>query len=313
MNQIKLQVLEQLSHNCRMPITELAKSLHQRRHIVAYHKSRLLKEKVIIDHELILDYETLGYKEFVVFLKFFNYNSIRKKITEYITHSPSVRWASEIFPNYNLRVAFISKDYHEFEKVINELESLAEGKLIKKEVLITKEFLKGESFTTKEKKEVKSSPSTSLNLSEQKLLQAIFQNPAGSLFSLAKESGLSIETVRQKIKKFQETGLIRSFSVKHDAAKVGFNFWCVLLLKIKNYDKHLPALKTLLYSNLCYGRARRTFGTWNAELTLFTPNYPDLQHHIASLEQLFADDFESSEIQIYTTRLMNSRIPSIIF
>ena len=46
----------------------------------------------------------------------------------------------------------------EFEKVINELESLAEGKLIKKEVLITKEFLKGESYSTTERKEIKKLP-----------------------------------------------------------------------------------------------------------------------------------------------------------
>jgi len=312
MEKIKLQILEHLSHNCRMPIAELAKSLRQPRHIVAYHRSQLLKEKIIINHELILNYEALGYKEFIVFLKFFHYHSIREKITKYIINHPHVRWASETFPNFQLRVVFAAKDLIEFEKILDELESVAEGKLMQKEVIITQDFLKKESYTTKEKKEIKRTQIDNLNEQEKKLLQALFENPTDSLLSLSKKSQLSMEAIRQKIRKFQESGLIMGFSAKHDAIKVGYNFWCVLLLRINNLDKHLAAMKTILYSDPCYGRTRRTFGTWNIEMSLYTPTYLDLQHHIALLEQLLGDDFESSEIQIYTTRLMNTRIPPAV-
>lgn len=312
MENIKLQILEHLSHNCRMPIADLAKSLHRPRHIVAYHRSQLLKEKIIQNYELILNYEALGYKEFIVFLKFFHYQSIRQKITKYMINHPHVRWASETFPNFHLRVSFAAKDLIEFEKIVDELETVAGGNLMRKEVMITQTFLKKESYTTKEKKEPQKKPLQTLNEFEKRLLQALFENPTDSLLSLSKKSQLSLEAVRQKIRKFQENGLIISFSAKHDAVKIGYNVWCVLLLRINSLDKHLAKLKTLLYSDACYGRTRRMFGTWNIELSLFTPTYLDLQHHIALLEQLLGDDYESSEIQIYTTRLVNSRIPPVV-
>ncbi|MEK6901794.1 MAG: Lrp/AsnC family transcriptional regulator, partial [Nanoarchaeota archaeon] len=65
MDKIAFKILELLSQNCRISTVEIAKRLRQPRHRISYYREQLHKKRVIINHELLLNFEPLGYTEYL--------------------------------------------------------------------------------------------------------------------------------------------------------------------------------------------------------------------------------------------------------
>ncbi len=316
MEENTLKILNFLSQDCRISTSMIAKKLKMPRHIVAYHRNQLSKKKIIINNEMLLDYGVLGYIEYLVYLKIFQYSTVKKGICQRISANPNVRWFGEVFPNFNLRFCFIAKNHEELEEFVNELELEYKNYIIKKEVLIHRGFLKKESYAKNmdiECRNDKHKQRLNLTKVDKEIIIALDKNPTISLIELSKRTSISIETIRQKIKKFKEAGLIELFSAKHEAVKVGHNFWCVLLLKMKSIDDHQERLKTLLYSDLKFGRTRKTFGQWDLEMTIYSANYNDLLDIVDNLEHLFGDDLESHQIQVYRENFIPTRLVPKVF
>ena len=313
MEEIKCKTLELLSQNCRISTAEIAKRIKKPRHLVAYHRDQFHKKHIILNHEVLLNYSCLGYTEYLVYLKIFQYSKIKQDLQKTIAAHPNVRWYGEVFPNYTVRICVLAKDIREFEVFMNHLEELHGKHISKKDILLQRSYLKTESYSTRTIVPKKNYSEMELNDSDKKLITSLDKDASQSLVTLSKESGLSIETVRQKIKRYQESGLIENFSTKFDIRKLGHHFWCNLMLKLNNMNHHEERLKTLIHSDVKFGRTRKTFGTWNIEMTVFGESYKHMHHVIEQLEDFFGDDLESHEIHIYKDNLLPTRLPNVIF
>jgi len=305
---IRNKLLQQLSSNCRQTTTELAKKLRISRHLVAYHREQLVKQKYIIGYELMLNYQALGYTDYLVYLKVRDYSAIRTKIIDFLKQESNIRWAAETFPVYNLRLAVLSKNHDDLEKILTDLDTICAGRVIEKSVLITTKKLKLESYTTNVSKLIPLG-AVKLDAQEQQLILELYGNPIATLKNLAEKSGYSIEGVRQKIKQFVDSGFIQGFSAKIDHAKVGQDFWCNMLIRITNVEKRLRGFQTLLYSDLGYGRTYKTIGNWNVELTIWAKQYKHLTELVKNLEKYFGEDWQNFTFQVYTERIISHKLP----
>lgn len=312
MEDIKKNIMEYLIQDARMSIKDIAKKIKKERHIVAYHKTQMAKNKVILNNELILNFEALGYNEFIIYLKVFQYSKIKKKIVLFLSKHPNVRWAAEVFPTYNLRISILSKHINEFENIMDEIENICEGKVIRKEVLFGRELIKKENYGTKHSKLKTINKSVTLNDKDKKLIKELTKDSTQKLLTLATKTDQSIECVRSKIKQFQSVGLISGFTVKFDLLKAGINFRGQLFLKINNIDDNMSKLQSLVYSKPYYGRTRKVFGSWNVEMTLMVESYKQMTNIINDLENSFGDDLKDYQLQI-TTKKITSQLPKIIF
>ncbi len=314
MDQKLAKTLEVLSGDCRISTSELARKIGAPRHVAKYNKQKLEKQGIIVGTELLLNYEALGFTKYVIYLKIFKFPQVKAKLAEAIKKHPNVRWVGAAFPEYNVRITFVTKTVQELEKFLNDIEGKFGSNIIKKEVLINRGVLKGESYTTKDLKKEKRKEMTfiKLNAGDKKLLRELSKDPANSLVNLAKDTGLSVETIRQKINRFTDSRFVECFATKHEALKVGHNFWCVLLIKLNNLLKHEAKLTKLLYADIKYGKTRKVIGPWNIEMTFFGKDYYDLLKAIEQLEHEFGSDIEGYQFQIYTERLYSNPIPEVI-
>ncbi len=314
MEQKMLKTLEILSGNCRISTTELAKRIGQPRHIAKYHRSKLEKDGIIRGYELILNFKALGYSEYVIYLKMMHFDRIKEKICAKIEKNPNVRWFGSPFPKFNLRVALVVKELAELEAFLEGVEKEFGEYIAAKEVLLERKLLKKESYYTSafstEKKKDEAKQKVKLAKGDKALLWALEKSPTSSLVALAKETGMSIETIRQKMKRHMNSGLIEGFLTRHWPKKVGHNFWCVVLIDLDNISKHEDKLKTLLYSDVRFGRTRRMFGKWNIETTLFGKNFDELIENIEKVEKLFGSDIKDIELLVYKERFFSSRLPN---
>ena len=95
MDKVRRGLLEYLSYNCRLTTTQIAKLLKTQRYRVDYYKKKFIKDKVIIGHELLLNYEFLGFTEYFIYLRVFKYQQIKPKIVNFLESSKIVRWSGE--------------------------------------------------------------------------------------------------------------------------------------------------------------------------------------------------------------------------
>lgn len=314
MNPLQLKILEYLSYNCRLSTSQIAKLLKTQRYRVDYYKKKFVKDKIIIGHELLLNYDFLGYTEYFIYLRVFKYQKVKPKIIEFLAKDKKVRWAGEAITKYNLRIVAVARNTDEIEYFIHELNKTCENHIIETEILSKRDLIKKESYSTIEYPKIDKKPVLlELKKQDKELLKALAQNPEESLVVLAKKSELSIENVRQKLKKFEEIGFILGYTAKYNMEKLGISSWANILLKINNVEKYLKKFRTILYSNLSYGRTWKLFSKWNFEITIFTSSYNQLFSVMNSLEEIFGDDLEAFDIHITTGKLISTRVPQVVF
>ncbi|PIN75440.1 hypothetical protein COV18_03425 [Candidatus Woesearchaeota archaeon CG10_big_fil_rev_8_21_14_0_10_37_12] len=311
MEKLRQEILEALSENCRRSDTELAKLLKKPRHMVAYHHGQLLKSNLITGHKLVLNYNALGYTEYLVYLKIFQYLKIKKELVSFVEKQPNVVWAGETFPKYTLRLVIITKTPVEFENILNEFEFVCAGNVLEKQVFVRLGTIKKESYSRR-LSTIKNQTNVLLSKKDKVLLFALSGDASASLLSLAKQSGFSIEGVRQKIKAWELAGLISLFTISVDAKKVNTQFWCNLLIRVNNSKKYLLKLRQLLYSDVGYGRTFNTLGAFDFEMTLFATSYDHLVELVRKLEVFFGDDFGDFELQINTRKLSAGKLPKVL-
>ncbi len=142
MSQITSQISEQLSLNGRISTTELAHLIKEPRHVVAYHRRQLEKKGILLRHELLLNYETLGFTEYLIYLKIFQYSKIKERFLTVMKGHRNIRWFGEVFPEYTVRIVFLGRRVHDVEEFIHSLEREFAGHLVKREVLVSRGLVK---------------------------------------------------------------------------------------------------------------------------------------------------------------------------
>lgn len=314
MEDIRRRILEYLSYNCRLTTSQIAKFLKTQRYRVDYYHKKFVADKTIKNYELLLDYEYLGYTEYFLYLKITKYKKIKPKLIEFLANNKQVRWAGESITKYNARIALIAKNTDQVELFMQNLNKICEKNIIEIEVLVKKDLIKKESYSTIEHHEKKQEiRKISLTNQDKELFKALSENPKESLVNLAKRSKYSIENIRQKLKKFEDQGFIKGYCAKYNMGSLGFTSWAVILLKVNNLEKYMKKFRTILYSNISYGRTYRIFGKWNIELTIFANSYNQLFDIINILEETFDEDLENLDLHITTGKLISTRTPQIIF
>ena len=314
MDKVRRGLLEYLSYNCRLTTTQIAKLLKTQRYRVEYYYKKFIKDKLIRKYELLLNYECLGYNEYFLYLKVFRYKKIKPQLIEFLDNHKQVRWAGESLTKYNVRITFIAQNTDQVESFIQDLNKICEKNVIETEILIKKDLIKKESYSTIEHLQNNQKIQKIILTDQDKnLIKALSENPKESLVALAEKSGFSIEHVRQKLKRFESQGFIQGYSAKYNMERLGVTSWAIILIKVNNLDKHIKRIRTILYSDTCYGRTYKIFGKWNLELTVFTSSYNQLFDVINTLEETFNEDLENFDLHITTGKLISTRTPKIIF
>jgi DNA-binding Lrp family transcriptional regulator len=86
---------------------------------------------------------------------------------------------------------------------------------------------------------------------DREIIQALQKDARASYRDIARKIGIAVGTVHSRIKKLEENGVIRGFSVDLDYSKIGFDLTSLILLQAKG--KHLREVENRLarLSNVC--------------------------------------------------------------
>lgn len=216
------KILFELSADSRQPLKELGKKVRCSPQRLEYRLRQLLAKKVILDFVTVIDYRKVGYTYFVLNYALKNITGEKKeKIISRLEDDKEISLLLKGEGNWDVSVGFLSRSLEEAREKAGRINSLFEQHIdyednychvganhfprlyfptLQQTPWVEEEWASGEGGEE------------TLNNADAKILSAIANDARASTIQIAKKAGLSVPTVRQRMRDLQERGVIRGFT-----------------------------------------------------------------------------------------------------
>ena len=138
-SQTEIKILKSLSHNARLPTTEIAKELKLSRELVRHHLKKLEKNKVILDYRPSAwsGSKSIGYSWYFVMLKLNEVNkNTNKKLEYYLTNHPNMTYYYKSIGQHDIQFEIRLKTSDELNQVLMDIRSILKHELKSHELSI---------------------------------------------------------------------------------------------------------------------------------------------------------------------------------
>ncbi|NQU98487.1 Lrp/AsnC family transcriptional regulator [Candidatus Woesearchaeota archaeon] len=236
------KILYELDLNSRQSLNQIGKKVGLPKNVVAYRINRLEEQGVIQNYHTVVDASKLGYNSLRFYLKF-QYTDEKKEaeIKEYFIKSKLTWWIGRGEPLYDLGMVFWLKDYnafHEFWK-----QTLEKYGLYFKEQTIYP-YMKLQhynySFLTNKKHQMKlvTGGNKQVNYDDKdfEILKMLAANARINITEIAKKTSLTVNTVKQRMKRMTDKGIIVGYRTNFDLNKLGLIF-VKININLKEYKQ----------------------------------------------------------------------------
>jgi len=116
------KILETISQNCRMPITEISEKTKLPLHVVNYHIKNMVKEKIIEGFKPKIDISKINQQWNLLLIQFQRTTEERKKeFIEFCRHNKKIYYVTNTIGPYNLLLDVYVDSAKEFKEVLLEL------------------------------------------------------------------------------------------------------------------------------------------------------------------------------------------------
>ncbi|MCB9359650.1 AsnC family transcriptional regulator [Candidatus Woesearchaeota archaeon] len=291
----KLLVL--LSENSRMTINDLAKKVQLKRDTVAYRLKRLEKLGIVLRYYPQIDFERLGYHQFHVFYVLDESKKEKKKeFVDYLERYPGTLNLIEYSDRWDYEWTFLAKNIEEFDDAVNDVhskfyEAIKErAKILHVDtfysILLPYDFYEVKNkHVTEPKKKIAYDP----DKKDMRLLNVLSKNARLSTYEIAKTVPLSPDAIRLRIKKLEDSGIIRKYTVMLNLSLLGYH-WFTFAKQMRNFDKvHEAKFREIVEPHPYIIRAVKTIGPWDLLVYIIAANTKNFHKTIKELKQEFAD------------------------
>ncbi|MBT3866021.1 AsnC family transcriptional regulator [Candidatus Woesearchaeota archaeon] len=147
---------------------------------------------------------------------------------------------------------------------------------------------------------------------DRKILYALHENARASISSLAKKSNLTRETVRYRINKLQDAGII-----KGTIAKINMSFFCegvgtVLFKLTRSDEKKFKEIIEFLKNHNSINWIAELCGSADIVITLLYKNTKDLAEKISEIVEYMGNNLKDHKLSLYVTEYKFDRKDIII-
>lgn len=299
-------ILYNLDINSRYTLGVLSKKTRLSKNAVNYRIKNLVKEGVVRQFYTIINVKKLGYSYFKVYFKLQNTTEkIEKEIVDYFTAKIPSLWVNSWDGRYDLMVGILAKNIDEFYTILNE--SVNKFRIYIQSydifIVIYAPHFKKEYLLEKEKKEqieieeFGGIPNViKIDEIDKKILKTISTNARIQLIELANKTNSTIDIVRYRLKKLQETGIIQGFRILVDYSKLGYQLYKVLITT-QNFDEKIE--KEII--SYCASQKNiidiiiKGIGPWNVELQIDAKNNQEFHNIFKDFKNRFNEIIRNHE------------------
>lgn len=250
------KILLELDRNSRQPISSIAKKVGLSKEVTNYRMKKLVEKGIIQGFHAVIDISKIGYTIYRLFIKFRDVCPEKEEeLTKYFQNQPSVGWIAAYEGFYDLAVLIWAKDIYEFKEIyydiLNKYGSYFQDHYISI-VMEIHHFKHNHIFDSKDytdsviggKKE-----EANLDSLDIEILKLLAENSRRTTLEIGGRVNASPNTVKYRIKKLLDTGVIVAFRTMLDTSALGYQHYKVFV-KLSEIDKNLKSsLKEYLRMN----------------------------------------------------------------
>jgi len=296
------KLLHELRMNCRQSNTQLAKSTGLSKQRVNYRINRLVREGVLDGKVLRIDAGRLGYHNYGVYFQWDD-DAVKDHFVKDLLMDRFARYAAECSGRIDFVVSFYAKTPTEFRNMWDRYSARygasirrhfiyvsTENRAFDKAYLLNEPGKRTESFL--------GSPEVLVDIDEvdTAILKVLEKDCKTSIISIAKSCSIVPETVKQRIRRMEGTGLIQGYGWLFNKEPLNLSIYEVLL-SLRNMN---PAVWVEL---LAYCRSNpnivyyiRSIGSHDLDIVFEVGSDMDFDRQLHNLRKRFAANIQEFEI-----------------
>lgn len=296
-DKVDKRILFELDQNCRIPETKLAKIVGKSKESVRYRMNNLVKSGIIKGYTTYTDTSKFGYMAYKIYLKTREKADKKKEFVEYLKNKDDVFWIGIGDGAWDIGLTMLAKSnsdfFNEKNKIFSEFKDIMiEGTLgsIVEAIGIGQKFhVEGEDIKINPAKVISEPQKIKLDETDKLIVDALLKNGRIRLVDLVREADASIDSVRSKKKRLEDTGVIQRYRALIDTKKLGMEMYKTFLY----LEGFSPQTEKRLFS-YCKTHPNivnyvKVIAPWSIELEIIVDNYAHYNRVISSIKEDFSD------------------------
>jgi len=310
MDLLDKKILCELDIDCRQPFAAIAKKVGSSRAVVGYRIKNLEKDGVIESYITAINLGKLGYTSYKIYFKLFNLNDrAEKEFYSFMKEAKCVIHCLKTEGAFDCSIVVAVSSIKELDDFLTELKNQFSAIIRDYQislVVMSRIFKLSKILIGKESKEPKaerfsgSKEDMALDEKDKAILQAIANNANMPIVEIANKTNLSIDIVKYRMRKMQETGIVNTFRAIYDTSKLGFHHYVILLKtrKITKTGEEMINSWAKMHHSVMYITKR--IGNWDYELNVALASIDDFSEFIGEMKKQLSEMLESYDTIINT-------------
>lgn len=311
------KILYELDRDSRQSNKQIAEKVGLSEQVVGNRIKRLIDNQIIDYFYVKINPTVIGYFHVKIFLRLHNITQEKlNQLFQELKNQPGILWLVSLRGKYDLTVSIYIKNIAEFSAAYQKLFSSWQDYILDRKILfLEKASTYNQSHLWPKQSHLEtvytkgSEEKMELDETDIKILRILNLNGRKPLVEIAKQLGISADTVNYRIKHLEKAGLIIGFGIKINFQKMS-NSYSILCLKMQNmipekyakletWSKFNPQVITLI----------KTLGDHEIEIEFITQDKEELDSAIKSLRDEFVTEIKDYEILEVTEEARISYFP----
>jgi len=307
------QIINELWSDARQGDSAIAKHIGASREVVRYRIERLEKLGAIKRYITLVDTAKLGYITFNIYLRLQNFDIAKEKeIIGIIKNNPHVKWLIDMSGQYDLFFVMVARSRAELDNQLTDMygkfEKHVADNLILSSIKIYKDleffYPKNKPKRTKYSETVETQPETEsveLKDTDYNILDIISVNARINVVDIAKELSkrkieMTPEAVAYRLKRLEESKIIRGYRVVLDYTKLGYQ-WYMLLMNLTVIPKLLEMkIKEELKQNKKVIYSDKVLGEWDIRIELLVKDHDEFHEELLKIRNMVSGGLNRYEL-----------------
>ena len=314
------KILYELSKNCRLPTSQIAKRVGLSQQVVDYRIQRFIKNHLITDFITEVNLEKLGFHRHILYLQLKNVNEQKEReILNYLIHHPFLTWITTSTGRWSIILDVIAKDLVHASHIVEEIKSkyhhfLDETKIISQ---LSYHYFHSKyysfSYPFPHKKLKKQTKAISLDSLDLKLLSLLCNNAKLSFVQLSPLLHLTSNAVKNRLKKLIDQEVIKNFTIAPDKTKLGYEQYDIQFTFEQTNKEKEQRLIHYLYSHPNINFYYKPLGPWDLEVGIFVRNPGELRKILLEMRTSFPDLIKIYDTVLFYEEPKSNRVPEGVF
>lgn len=291
------QLLGELDLAARSSVATLSARLLLSKATAANRIRRLEEKGVIAGYSTVINFAKLGYTGFAVYIQLSAVDEANnKKINAYLRDHPRVYWVAQLCGDFDLVFSIYARDVVEFNQILSQIQRRLHPFIRHADVSPRIEVIRfGKKYLMRKPRvgaayRVGQKPEAiTLSVLDNKVITELSRNCRLSTTELAKRVQVPRETVRNRVRKLEEEGVIQGYLGLLHPEKIGYQSY-LLLISVYVFDVQAQKLFyqfAAKHPHVSY--LKYCIGLWDIELVVDVRTTAQLQEILSQLRNEFRD------------------------